>query len=57
MSAPKPFVPVVEPPKTEGAFLTEEPTKLLEEGRFTKVPMMMGVNDLEGAIAAMGKFL
>ena len=41
------FTPVVENPGTDGAFLTEHPETLLHEGRFAKVPMMIGVTNLE----------
>ena len=54
---PLPFGPVIEPPGTEGAFLTEEPRKLLKEGRFAKVPMMMGTTDVEGGFLFIGKTL
>jgi len=49
-----PFVPVIEPPGTEGAFLTEDPKKLINEGNFTKVPLIMGATDLEGAVFYIG---
>jgi len=45
-----PFTPVIESPGTHGAFLTEDPKKLIQEGRFKKMPMMMGVTDLEGGL-------
>jgi len=46
---------VVEPAGTEGAFITEEPSKIIMDGNFAKVPLMMGFNDLEGGLASMGK--
>jgi len=42
-----PFTPVVENPNAHEAFLTEDPKKALQEGRIPKVPMMIGVTDLE----------
>lgn len=43
------FVPVVENPTT-GLFITENPTTLLEEGRFNQVPLLMGFNRDEGTL-------
>jgi len=48
-------VPNVEVAGTDGAFLTEQPRKLLQGGKFAKVPLMMGLNDLEGGIMFLGK--
>jgi len=48
------FVPVIEHPDAEGAFLSEDPRKLLAEGRYAKVPMMMGVTDFEGGTMFTG---
>lgn len=31
-------------------FLTEHPTKILKEGRFNKVPVMMGFNEHEAML-------
>jgi len=42
-----PFSPIVENPGT-GAFLTEDPKKIIQEGRFTKMPIIIGATDLEG---------
>jgi len=49
------FSPVIERSETREAFLTEDPQRMLAEGRFTRVPMMIGANDLEGDLAYMGK--
>ena len=48
-------MPNVEVAGTDGAFLTEQPRKLLQGGKFAKVPLMMGLNDLEGGIMFLGK--
>jgi len=45
-----PFTPVIENSEAHEPFLTEHPKKLLGEGKFTKVPMMMGVTDIEGGL-------
>jgi len=39
---------VIEDPSTEGALLTDYPKKLLREGKYAKMPMIIGVTDLEG---------
>lgn len=46
-----PFKPVVE--KSAG-FITEPPEETIKSGQFAKVPMMMGVNSAEGALALAG---
>lgn len=37
-------------PEHDQAFLTEDPTKLLKEGRFNKVPLMLGFNSHEAML-------
>lgn len=43
------FGPVVEKLSTE-AFLTEDPVKILREGKYNKVPIMIGCNNNEGLL-------
>ncbi|XP_044730504.1 venom carboxylesterase-6-like isoform X2 [Chrysoperla carnea] len=41
--------PVIEPDHPGEKFLTDDPNKLFYEGKFTKVPFMIGVNEMEFA--------
>ncbi|XP_044745324.1 uncharacterized protein LOC123307172 [Coccinella septempunctata] len=50
------FGPVVEKPSPE-AFLTEDPLKLLKEGNYHKVPILMGANTNEGLLYELAKKL
>lgn len=47
-------VPVIEN-SVNGLFLTESPSKLLEEGRFNKVPVISGVTSDEGILFLKSK--
>lgn len=47
--------PVIEPDHPGEKFLTDDPNKLFYEGKFTKVPFMIGVNEMEFAGDAYGK--
>jgi len=44
------FVPTVEKVKDASTFLSEEPLEVLKSGRFTKVPLITGVNQDEGTL-------
>lgn len=49
-----PFRPVVEP-ESEGAFLTENPIQLYENGDVADVPLMTGFTKNEGGIRSSCK--
>ncbi len=51
------FVPTIESTKCKMPFLTEEPRKLLTEGRFYKIPLMTGVNSNEGQLISKSNFV
>lgn len=51
------FVPSIETVKDGESFLTEEPLKLLNEGRFNHVPVLTGYNADEGLLHSPGIFL
>lgn len=40
--------------KHKGAFLTEEPRKLIAEGRISQIPWVTGITSHEGALRAPG---
>lgn len=48
------FAPVVEKPSS-GAFLTEEPLKILKEGKYNKIPIIMGSTSCEGMLYELAK--
>jgi carboxylesterase type B len=59
-----PFVPSIEKelepqndthPEYDLPFITEQPLKLLEEGRYNKVPLMMGFNANEAMLFIRSK--
>lgn len=45
--------PVVEPDFGQERFLTDNPTRLFRQGRFTRVPVMAGITELEFASPAI----
>ncbi|KAE8740901.1 Carboxyl/Cholinesterase 45 [Frankliniella occidentalis] len=47
------FVPVVEPPHP-GAFLTEDPLRMLAEGKQVQMPFLTGHNSREGLLIFLG---
>lgn len=47
------FVPCVEP-DVPGAFLTEDPSVLVEEGRYNNVPYLTGINSAEANFLISG---
>jgi len=51
------FSPVIEGHGDGDEFLTEDPMTILKEGRFNKVPMIMGVNTGDGTYLTSRKFL
>lgn len=53
-TARRPFSPVIEKPNPT-AFLTENPTDLLESGRFNQVPLIIGVTSNEGLLSEFKK--
>jgi carboxylesterase type B len=46
-----PFGPVIEK-QSPGAFITEEPLKIIKAGRYNKVPMVFGYTSREGMMFA-----
>lgn len=46
------YRPVVEPKNVAGAYLTDTPLNLLRSGKYTKVPFMTGLVQVEGAVRA-----
>lgn len=46
-----PFVPCVEVPATDRSFLPLAPKELLRQGRFAKVPVMMGTTNHQGRVS------
>lgn len=53
------FGPVIEPMSApEPRFLTEQPVKIYQEGRFNKVPLIITVNEMEGlTLSALRNFI
>ena len=49
------WLPVVEPDFGQERFLTDDPTKLFQEGRFAKVPVLAGVTEFEFLNPAISK--
>lgn len=47
--------PVIEPEHPGEKFLTDDPTKLFNEGKFRKVPFMVGISEEEFAGGAYSK--
>lgn len=50
------FGPVIEPPHKE-AFLTKSSFESFENGKFNRVPLMMGMTTLETALFSDGELL
>ncbi|CAL8090392.1 unnamed protein product [Orchesella dallaii] len=44
------FVPTIEAANSKSPFITEEPRKLLEAGKFQRIPILTGVNSNEGQL-------
>ena len=42
-------------PRTDGVFLTDNPQKLVQQGKIAKIPFVTGNNDDEGTVFALSK--
>ncbi|XP_055295977.1 juvenile hormone esterase-like [Sitodiplosis mosellana] len=51
-----PWLPIVEPPSDEQPFLNEDPMKLFETGKFSKIPVMVSLTKHETSMSAMYLF-
>lgn len=50
----RPFGFVIETVSDEPAFLSESPLKVMMEGRYNKIPMMIGFTSREGMLSEIG---